>query len=280
MKLTTTHKAIVVVILAVIGAWVVYPVLRPTKADLCASEILLNGRGGTINLETGTFKAGAGATPVPLESVTNDTQVVIDELSRLCRQHEAKVISTDQYFARTQELLRPPAKPAAAATIPKFDGTIGVTGLVDNRPFRKFIEDNAGKIVRLNLTMDAGAYNPLGIHFLEQCYQSQDDSGEIQSTFPSFEDNLYGQRFHLIEVEEDIQGYEEFAEDQGWIGCGPVLEFDSAGRRLTWSSAGPGLTSTVVDGFYRVGRDHMGTETTYRFEEVSAGVADYAATQS
>ena len=241
MKPTTT-KAIVAVRLALIAATVAYLVVRPAKSDLCASEILINGRGGAVNLKTQTITLGSEAKPVPLETMTNDSQLVIDELSRLCRQHQARMITSEQYFMAVQNLLKRNDKPAAPAKLPLFNGSIGVTGLVDNRPFRRFAEENVGKIVRLNLNIDAGAYNPLGVHFIEQCYHSVDDSGQVQSSYPGMMDNLFGQRFHLVEVEEDIQDYTEVTDEQRKIGCGPVVEFRS-NRKVTWSHAGPGLNS-------------------------------------
>jgi len=280
MKLTTTHKAVVVVLLAAIGAWLVYPVLRPARDDICASEILLNGRGGSINLKTNTVILEADADPVPLDSMTNDSQVLIDELSRLCRQHEAGSIPTERYFERTEALLRPAEKPPAATRIPRFEGTIGVTGLVDNRPFLAFAQANAGKIVKLGLRIDAGAYNPLGVYFLDKCYEGSDAAGAVTSTFPGTGDNLFGQRFSLIETHEDVAEYAEVTDRQKQIGCGPAVEFVSGNRRMTWSSGGPGLTFATLDGFYRIAVDYMGAGQTYRFEEVSGSVTEYAETQS
>jgi hypothetical protein len=280
MKLTNAQKVGSALILALIVAAVVYPVLRPTKQDSCASEILINARGGTVDLRTRTISVGAKSQPVALEKMTNDTQLVIDELARLCRQHAEGRITTEQYFTAIQNRLRPTEKPAAppAAKVPRFDGSIGVTGLVDNRPFRKFADDNAGKIVRLRLRIDAGAYNPVGVFFLEKCYESVADNGERTSVFPDTMDNLFGQRFSLVEAEQDVQEY-DISEAQKLIGCGPAVEFISSNRTLHWSSDGPGLTHATIDGFYRENIDQMGAGITYRFEEVAGSIADYAEVQ-
>ena len=281
MRLTTTHKAVVTLILALIAAVLIYLVVKPPRQDLCSSEILINGRGGAVNIQTRTVTLGGEGKPVPLDKMTNDSQLAIDQLSRWCREHQAKLISSEEYYARTERLLKPAAQERpAAARVPLFKGSIGVTGLVDNRAFRRFVEANIGKVVRLDLTVDAGAYNPLGVHFLDRCYSAINDAGEEVSHFPAMMDNLFGQRFHLIETEEDVKDYAEPNEKEKQISCGPDLEFRSNGRTLNWSSAGPGLTFTRIDGFYRVSADYMGAGQSFRFEEVTGSIADYAEPQN
>lgn len=278
MKLTTTHKAVVAVILALIAAVVAVLVLRPSRQDLCASEILINGRGGEVNIQTKTVTLSSKAKPVALETMTNDSQILIDQLSRYCREHQAGLMTRSEYLTATEKLIRPVVK-GQPPKVPLFKGSIGITGLVDNRPFRKFADDNVGKVVRLDLKIDAGMYNPIGEHFLHQCYYAEDTStGEQVSQFPGMMDNLFGQRFHLVESEEENQEY-ELTERHKRILCGPTVEFNSNSRKLTWSSAGPGLIFTAIDGFFRVSLDQMGAGQSYRFEELSGSIADYAAPQ-
>jgi hypothetical protein len=87
-------------LVAVLVTFFAFLLLKPAKSDFCASEVLTNGRGMKVNLTTQTIKMDAQSKPVPLQELSNQSALMVDNLSRLCREKEKGNISGQEYSAR------------------------------------------------------------------------------------------------------------------------------------------------------------------------------------
>lgn len=263
--------AIVLVILSVSA----YMIVQPSRVDTCASEVLTNGRGVSINLATKTFKFGAEGQEVPISSISEQSAIVIDALSRLCRENESKTIETSEYRRRFDQIISPITANIKrnVQNIHLFEGNIDAVGYVGNKEFLDFLDSNVGNVVRINTESDVSA-DVATDNWDKNCYWDEDTNiifynGETSRSHKQefFNRTLPLPLKSIDENWKESDGSSHLCEEY-------TITFNSSEREEV--SASGNARSVFINGFFKVKRIQRSWETHYELTEVPATPSDFA----
>lgn len=251
---------------AIIGAVFAYAVTRPTRIDLCASEVLTNGGGVSVNLAAKTLKLETQERAVPLERLSNQSAMVIDTLSRLCREREKGNLSEEEYRNRFNQVVQPvlaSAKLAASANLPIFKDDVCMTAYCSNGTFIKFLGYHDGNVVRIKSMFDFSSNVPTP--FEERCITETERDKE--GGYPP-DRNPFNKELPLPE-------WGIGKAPPGKDACGSYFLVIRSKAEPVWSSGGTGTLEYQIDGFFRVRTQLAGTYVTFYLDEVPATASDF-----
>jgi hypothetical protein len=246
--------------LALLGIVFAYVVTRPVRTDVCASEVLTNGRGVTVNLAAKTLKLETQEQAVPLERISDRSAVVIDTLSRLCRERQKGNLTGEEYQHRFNQVIEP-VLASVAPKVPTFKADICMTSYCSNADFIKFLTDHDGDVVRINSMFDFSQANSLP--FVDQCVAT-----DARGNYPP----------HLspFNAELPLPEWEDGKAPPNESLCGVYsLEMQSKAKSV-WSSGGTGTTTYRINSFFRVNRQISGEKVTFYLQEMPASAGDFA----
>lgn len=263
--------------LAAIGAVLLFATTRPARSDMCSSEVLTNGRGVSVNLAAKTLKLGAQQQAVPLEKISDQSALIIDSLSRLCRERKGGNITEAEYQQRFEEIvvrLRGRAK-SRASEMPMFSGEVDMVGGGPGvRKLVAFLEGNEGSVVRIDARLDFsrmhGAY-PI----FQACLADRPEPED----YP-VEDNFSGEELILPYRTRDLSGSAahdaDVPEQERHEFCNRYAMIMNLLSEPVPSYGGTGVVTYDIDGYFRVrAQERSGNTTAFYLSELQASPADY-----
>ncbi len=264
-----------------IAAILTFFVLRPARSDMCASEILTNGRGVSINLRAKTFTVEGETKEVAIQRISERTALVIDGLSRLCRERHNGTVDAIEYSARFDKLVLPLIAETKATTpqIPTFTGYIDVVGYSGNEKLIRFFEKYDGKIVQISAQIDASDV-PISENWEYNCFHSANSKydlklGDITTkstdkdvSWVFGEDKIFNRDLPLP-IGDLYDNIERFS-------CERYKLRIVSDKKSVFSSGGVGTLIFKFGGRFRIDSSVVSAHETFYLTELSAEASDFA----
>ncbi len=256
------------VVIVFIAAVMAFFVLTSRRVDACASEVLTNGRGVSVNLTTKIVSFDGDSKDIPIEKIDKDGALMVDSLSRLCRQRESKLISNEEYQNNLDTILKALTPSSASrGTVPTFNDGIDLVGYTGNKGFIDFLDKNEDGRVKIIADLAVDVDEDFS-KWEENCYYDPEtvDPRDYDSV-GNRKDGVFNKNLPvpLLPLEKRASANDGLSHL-----CDEYMIFIRTNKKEIESYGGTGVVRYKVNGTFDITRSLSGSITKFYLTEVQA----------